>query len=318
MSRHDDLQQLKALAQRRSLYTGEQHQRATDALKQLPAGTPPIPQAARPEQAFLETLILHRVRGRFGIVSEFPLGIVRVTPKPDKLVITLDPQPFVVRAWADHLLPLDSNEPDEIRGVAGLRYHVARHHVDLYLDHGNHRARVVLQGFPVRWWEQVARAIGGTRSHTACWLLPDGHRTDNEQRDHQYETKWPGRDDRLGSDLLRRIGLTRFEHGYGGTEVWSDPNEDGCSWRLELLSGPDDTWLFNHLCDPHFGLPLRVAWHSCPDRRGCMARLVSTTQPTQTVNFTNLHWTPDSDENEKRAARQANYNVTAFDTFQPC
>ncbi|MEU2363077.1 hypothetical protein ABZ616_20440 [Streptomyces noursei] len=287
-----------------------------DALKMLPAGAPPIPPANHGGQALLETQILEKMRGLLGLCSPHPLGIRSVTPTPDTLTIVLDREPFVVRAWAQQLLPIDPGDGGEIWGLWGLRYRIARHRIYLIVDDGTHRAQVALAGFPVRWWEKSVLALLASPYGTACWLQRAGQMTDGERDLHEWAAALTARDNHLGSGLLRRIGLTRFNDGYGGTEVWSHPAGPGAwEWRLELLSGPDDTWLLDQLCDPDFGLPLQVDRHRCwcgTDMGGCTATLSGTGTPPQTLYFSDLRWTADSDEREKRGERRDDYNRRAF------
>lgn len=310
------LESLQQLACRRMEYTAEKHQSAVDALKALAPGAPPIPTAACDGQAQMETQILESMRGILSLNSPYPLGICSITPRPESLTIVLDCEPYVVRAWAERLLPFDPGPENDVYGLSGLRYRVGHHQVHLTVDDGTHRGQVILSGFPVRWWEESVSALlaaekGGA---TACWLQRGGEWTDRERFFHEG-SKWPTCDYRIGSGLLRRMGLTRFTEGYGGTEVWSDPaGRDGWRWRLEMLRGPDDSWLLHQLCDPEFGLPFQAESHhcNCDTRGGCSTTLRSTSTPPQTLYITDLRWPVSPDKRKAQAERQAKGNERAF------
>lgn len=115
----------------------------------------PIPAAQHEEQARLEAEIFLNVC-RLGGLSAHPLDIVSVRPEPHQLTIRLLDEPYVIRHWAEFLLPRtcgeDGDDPhDRITGVAGLGY---RRGAGIVLHFPNMPTRVLLTGFNPRWWDR--------------------------------------------------------------------------------------------------------------------------------------------------------------------
>jgi hypothetical protein len=136
--------------------TGEPHQSLHSLVS--PAGEPlAIPAARHPEQAELEAAVF-LAACKIGGVSQDPMGIVSVRPEPELLGIRMLAEPYVIRYWADMLLPRsvadDSSDPhNHVSGVAGLRY--CREQGGICLHRPGTPARILLTGFNPRWWERV-------------------------------------------------------------------------------------------------------------------------------------------------------------------
>ncbi|MFE7524656.1 hypothetical protein ACFU7Y_02930 [Kitasatospora sp. NPDC057542] len=245
------------------------------------------------------------------------MGIHAVHPGPHGLTIRLDAQPFVVRHWAERLLPVDPTAPDEIHGICGLRFRTTYHHV--LLSQPGLNTSVRLTGFPTRWWHQAVDAIiANAHRHRAepCFLQPDRW-TPAEQQLQTWRTR-RRLDPHVGSTLLRRIRLTTCPDGYGGTDMWSDPCHDGhTSWVLEMLRGPDHDQLLSLLTDPVLGsgLHLQDRWCWCSaSRKGEGCRIMLTTADgTQRLLLRDLGWDrPDRTDTERRGQMVAEYNEAAF------
>ena len=142
----------------RAAQTGERHQHALDELRGLGPGTPPVPDAATPDQAFLEAQLLERL-GRWNPdrwrPRMQPFGVRSVSPRPHEIVVRVPAEflPDVLHAvlpcWdAAH----DDREYPDVYGIPGLR---ARHE----------QGRGILHrpGFPGRIAVPAAPACGARR-----------------------------------------------------------------------------------------------------------------------------------------------------------
>lgn len=173
----------------------------------------------------------------------------------------------------------------------GLRYDVAHHRIYLTRNDGTHLGQVALSGFPFRWWEESVSALLDTEdAGTACWLQQDGQWTDRERDFHEVSIR-QNCDYRIDSGLLRRMALTRFTEGYGGTEVWSDPaGRDGWRGRLEMVRGPDDTGFYTSSATLYSAC--LSEWNhttaTAAPGGGCSATLRSITTPRQTLYIADL------------------------------
>ncbi len=308
-------------AKLRKRATGEQLRTAQDRLRNWAPGQPIIPTAATIGQARLETTVLHRGQG-LSTVSQNPMGITSVHPEPDGLTITLEAEPYAVRHWAQSLLPVDPGPSGEVFGVGGLRYTSTKHHVRLeQLSTG---AVVKLTGFPVGWWDKAAAVIEADADKTGehpCFrsaaICPAEHYIEDFRADS-------ARDPHFGSALLRRINLTTYPNGYGGTDLWSFPGRPGWNWTMETVCLPDHARLIKQLTNPDLGLRLTLADRYChcaaPDtdrfglgssRSGCNITF-TTTDGHQELLVRDLRWANGEKAQLRAAANRLKENKTAY------
>lgn len=110
---------------------------------------------------------------KVGSLTPHPLGIIRLRPEAHRLVLRLIDEPYVIRYWAESLLPVQhknaSDDPrDQISGVWGLRY--SRSSAGIALHRPVSNARIVLTGFNRRWWDRIASDIKA--NHDALFTQP--------------------------------------------------------------------------------------------------------------------------------------------------
>ncbi len=304
--------------------TGEPFRAAKDRLKGWEPGQPVIPAAATIEQARMETTILHRGQG-LSTVSQHPMGITSVHPEPDGLTIALEAEPYAVRHWAQNLLPVDPGPTGDVFGVGGLRYTTTKRHVRLQqLSTG---AVVKLTGFPTAWWDKAAAVIEADAKLTGehpCFRSADICPAERYIEDFRADSS---RDARFGSALLRRIGLTSYVDGYGGTDLWSDPGRPGWEWKMETICLPDHERLIKQLAHPDLGLGLTLTSRSCycgvPDsdlfglgtrRSGCNITF-TTAHGHQNLLVRDLRWSNGEKAQLRAAANRAKENKHAYRSY---
>lgn len=271
-----------------------------------------IPAAVDVEQAYLETELLTRLRG-LGSMSPHPLGILQTRPDPERLALQLLAEPYVVRYWADLLVPwvdeADEDPRDAVSGAAGLRWWCHGQGVDL--TRPGTAARVRLTGFPSRWW---ARAVDSrARSCQYGELINADGWTDVERAAEAGWRTLYGRDPQVGSAVLRRIRATAGPWGANGLSVWSDRVDGGAQWVVEATYGPT--------CDRVLALftsgPTDAGWrikqqhcycHDITDA-GCTAVLDAGNR--QEIWYRNLNWQRLMPQRDRSAA-VAERNAAAF------
>lgn len=266
---------LSQQARYRSRCTGNGHQAEHQFLSATRPATP-ITDAVG-DQAVLEAALLERIDGIFDYCAH-PTGIHSIHPRPDHLTVRLDP--YLGRT--DRPLPLHSiamllptryvgtkEDPEGPGGVTGLRLTG----VD---DRGLHLGRIGTTA--------SATLIGPTAAQWRAYLAE--HRA--WCADHHLEPLWesPGLSEEearyraasplwhktmaesawLSSGLLRRIGLLHTVTFPYSVRYWYD----GVDWKFALKYehgvpvGHDA--LVQHLIDPAWGLPLRIARRHCECR----------------------------------------------------
>lgn len=251
------------------------------------------------------------------------MGIASVHPEPDGLTITLEAEPYAVRHWAQSLLPVDPGPDGDVFGVGGLRYTSTRHHVRLeQLGTG---AVVKLTGFPVGWWDKAAAVIEADAHKTGehpCFRSAEICPAERWIEDFRADSS---RDPHFGSALVRRINLTSFPNGYGGTDLWSNSARPGWGWKLETIYLPDHTRLIKQLTNPVLGLGLTLAKRYCycavPEtdlpglgssrRSGCNITF-TTTHGHQQLLVRDLRWANGEKAQLRAAANRLKENKNAY------
>lgn len=219
MSRHTPLARARAAA------TGETHQAAAKAIAALPCGSPIIPEAA-PDQAHLETELLLGLRdlNYMGPPFDVPAAITRRAPTRDGLVLQIA-RPHLTDALT---LWLPYTDPDgEFHGVPGLRARHRGHRIELHLL--SHEATVTVPASRAQWvWARTHVEAVHTHRGTALWAREPASPTAVEHAvlaRRRQRFRRPHRQDwsRLGSAVLRRLGLVTAHHatGFAGhADLW--------------------------------------------------------------------------------------------------
>src|SRR5690625_4574056 len=211
MSRHTHL------ARMRSAATGESHSTAAKAITALPVGAAIIPEAAQ-DQAHLETELLLGLREliTMGPPYDPPLGIARRTPAPDGITLEIA-RPHLTDALT-HWMP-HSDTDGECHGIPGLRArHRGRH---LQLHHLSLDAIIHIPASRAQWtWARNRMHATHTRLGEPLWAQEPGAVTALERdtiATRRKHFQGPGMRDsiRLGSALLRRLGLLTTHHAKG-------------------------------------------------------------------------------------------------------
>ncbi|KOV38379.1 hypothetical protein ADK60_02370 [Streptomyces sp. XY431] len=273
---------LDATRQRRAC-TGESHQALT-ALHRAGIDIRTIA-AAEPEQADLEAAVTVPVC-RIGIQAAHPLGIISVHPEPHRLTLRLTPRPYVVRLWAEALLPTRAwdahtrTDPrDRVSGVYGLRWHTTASAVHLHRPHTPGLLR--LRGFPVRWWPRAAAAVASSRGS----LITVPGWTADEDAAEAGTRGTALRPTNLLSPLLRRIRATSGTGAVQATDAWAAFG----GLRLETMDGPPCAQMARLLGPGPCGLGWTVGSARCAcdapgGRDGCVMTL-HTSDGQQTVSY---------------------------------
>ena len=202
----------------RAAQTGERHQHALDELRGLDPGTPPVPDAATPDQAFLEAQLLERL-GRWNPdrwrPRMQPFGVRSVSPRPHEIVVRVPAEflPDVLHAvmpcWdAAH----DDREYPDVYGIPGLR---ARHEQGRgILYRPGFPGRVTVPAAPGLWRKALLVAAGlssGPDQARLPWLTaPD----DWDPGEARFTAAWPDsycpagsgyRESGFASRIIRRL-----------------------------------------------------------------------------------------------------------------
>ncbi|MEF3119239.1 hypothetical protein [Streptomyces chrestomyceticus] len=239
--------------------TGESHQ-ALHALLGDHDQPLTIPSARHAEQARLETSVFLNVC-KLGGLARHPLGIVRLRPEEDQLILQLLDEPYIIRYWVDSLLPrtvADSGDPrDRVCGVAGLRYRREGSALVLYCP--GTPARIALTGFNPRWWERIADLL--KEDYQLLQEQPDW--TPDERAAHTATVASAYEPEQLFSPLLRRIRATAGPGPINSTDAWRN---GGAAFRLEVTDGPPCPDLVRLLGDGPTGLGWQVEHKMCTCR----------------------------------------------------
>ncbi|MGW6454389.1 hypothetical protein ACWF94_00425 [Streptomyces sp. NPDC055078] len=291
--------------------TGESHQALYPLLKdgQRPLG---IPAADQPEQALLETAVFLACC-KLGGFCEHPLGIAQVRPGPDQLFLRLVNEPYVIKYWAEFLLPRPSQDTfvgpqDQVIGVPGLRYRHERGGICLYRP--GQPADIVLTGFNPQWWtrtaKRMARDYGPLLVATADW-------TSVERAAYEVAAASPCDPPSIYSPLLRRIRATAGAGPINGTDAWHAVNGNV---RLETTDGPPCPDLIHLFGDGPTGLGWQVDHKQCT----CLCDHIHTgtgcnvdfRDPVsgRSVHYSNGKWGRTLDDQRSRRVREM--NRTAF------
>ncbi|MEV2236112.1 hypothetical protein AB0H69_47250 [Streptomyces phaeochromogenes] len=246
---------------------------------------------------------------KIGGVSQDPLGIVSVRPEPDLLRIRLLDEPYVIRYWADVLLPRsvadDSSDPrDRISGVCGLRYRRDRGGICLYRP--GTPARILLTGFNPRWWERVTELLRDDYQ----LLQGQPEWTPDERATHTATRTHPVQPALIFSPLLRRIRATAGPGKVNATDAWSSMG----GFRLETTDGPPCPELIHLLGTGPTGLGWEARHKTCT----CLCDHIHGScdidfrDPATGyfVHYSNGKWGRTSDERHRRT--MANANLDAF------
>jgi hypothetical protein len=246
-----------ALTEDRRRSTGESHQ-ALHALLTADGQALTIPEARHLEQAQLEAA-LFLACCKLGGLSKHPLGIISACPEEDLLTLRLDNEPYVVRHWADFLLPRladdkASDPRDQITGVAGLRFRREGAGIRLHLP--GMPARIMLTGFNPRWWERI---VGRLTKDYDNLLRGEPDWTPVERAAYAATAASLHAPASLFSNLLRRIRATAGPGEINGTDAWSALK----GFRLETTDGPPCPDLIRLLGDGPTGLGWEVDHKRC-------------------------------------------------------
>jgi hypothetical protein len=291
--------------------TGEPHQ-ALHALLRNSADVLAIPAARQAEQARLEAAVFLGICS-IGGLSRHPLGIVQVRPEPDELTLRLLDEPYVIRYWADFLLPRTCNgatdhktDPrDRITGVAGLRWRHEDRGILLYRP--TMPARILLNGFNPRWWERAA----GSMQNDYPPLQDEPDWTPAERAAYAAAAASRLESPAIFSPLLRRIRATAGSGPINATDAWSTMG----GFRLETTDGPPCPDLIHLLATGPTGLGWDVEHKQCSclcDHNHGNCNIDFRDPATgQCVYYSNSKWgRTESDGHRRRTT--AEMNRTAF------
>lgn len=259
----------KARAEKRIVYTGEEHELAAEAIPRR--GDYRLP-AAYGDQARLETQVLLNL-GTSGSWWAHPIGISSVSPGKGIIVVRLDKQTLLNGQsydLADHVLAslLPSGEAGalQVNGVLGLRVSSIKRHV-LRVALAGAGATVALRSADETDWaaliEERRRRFEGTE-FTPLWQQPGI--TDYERETRAcYQSVYTAEDQIawLGSALLRRINLFASASSAYSTRWWMTGDE--LIFELDRVPEiPADHDVFLRELTHHiWGIALRVADRHC-------------------------------------------------------
>ncbi|MFF4384562.1 hypothetical protein [Kitasatospora sp. NPDC001547] len=285
----------------RRRFTGEPH-RLLLAMMQAGEDIRTVPDAST-EQADLEAEVFLQVC-KAGGFSPHPAGIINVRPRSAmQLAIRLVSEPYIVRHWAERLLPqhypdIAPDPVDQFNGVPGVRYQTTSGAVRLYRP--GHDAEIRLTGFPTRWWNRMATAVGQTE------LAAEADWTSLERSVHTSRCLYDSDDTRLASPLLRRIRVTVGSGTVNATEAWTS----GHSLRVETTDGPPCEQLVDGLrTSPGWQLERGCCNCGSASRVGCGLDF-RVPRTGQVVDYSNLRWQRTVDQ--RCRDRIAEMNGQAF------
>jgi hypothetical protein len=249
---------LDSLAEGRANLTGERHEQALMALRQLGRKASPIPDAESEAQASLEARLLEQL-GRSGHHQywspKVPFMVTSVTPEPDKLTIRVPEEylPDVIRDVFPYWVIEDDGSKSDVYGIAGLRYRLDRGRVIM--------ARLGRPGrvcMPVKagMWEKACRVAMDSLGDGFQFRFP--WRTSPTERDPAENQAWPPDDgvtrtnNHFVSQIFRRLpGLCPSSRAEWH-DLWINWRGDRCDINLEWMNGTSHAEVLELLLDPRF------------------------------------------------------------------
>lgn len=248
---------IKRAVRLRRAYTGEPHQLALRALRELHGTQQVVPDATSVHQRLLETALLLAIRDaqpNFSLKDTSYNGhqvFHMVNPRPNGLTIELF-EDVVVRFIRALIPPV--NPGDSFYGVPGLRVVPTRQHLLVYLLDEEDRltdARVIIRNIAGQNWEHIWQKAQVTEYEDGSVdlqlkyspLLSPGEQAmlDLYRRDAGPIA--------LGSAMLRRAGLLASAFAL---DVWS--GNGGQYLNVEVHDGPSIYDLLNALQHPQAGV----------------------------------------------------------------
>lgn len=309
--------QFRALCTGRMIQTGECRNLALDELRKLPAGAPPIPEAADEDQAYLESEFLE-VIGRCSKdlwrPRMLPFGVRSVTPRPRELVVSIPKEflPDIIRG----IMPSWSAEDEErtgsicqIYGIPGLRAQFQWGRI--ILSRPGFTGRISIPASADRWRKAALIAAdlacdeGGTRmpwrTHPHEWHPGEVRWVESWPR-HYSTGGWHYRNSRFASQILRHLpGLCPVPWAYFH-DLWFNRFGDTCSIEFEWALGVAHTVILGRILDPVFGPGAHIALlegQSLADCFGDTARVVKVEcarQPASWIALRRLVWAEDDSD----------------------
>jgi hypothetical protein len=302
----------RALCAGRMAQTGESHNQALDELRRIPAGTPPIPEAADTDQAFLESCFLeeigrcHKDRWRPRML---PFAVRSVTPRPHELVVRVPKEflPDIIRG----IMPSWSAEEEmtgafsQVYGIPGLRARLWPGRV--LLSRPGLAGRITIAASAGRWRKaaRIAADLGGADGMLMPWLTRPH---DWHPAEARWVASWPGhyspdgwqyRNSRLASQILRRLpGLCPAPRAYYH-DLWFNRFGDTCRIQFEWALGVPHNVILGRLLHPVFGPGARIAPHDGQSLEDCYAetatqvRVQCTRQPATWIDLRRTIWDED-------------------------
>jgi hypothetical protein len=248
----------------RAAQTGETPEQARAALLRLEPGTPPIPDAASEDQAFLESLFLEKL-GRCRLHGwwspSVPFMVSSVTPLPDELTVRV-PAVFlpdlifdIMPRWA-----VEDGDQDaaEVSGIAGLRALHERGRI--VLARPGFRGRIVIPVRPNMWRKVCDVAIDLHGSPDRVHMPWQASPTKCHPVEIRYMESHPSRyspdslrhGSQFASRLMRRLpGLCPPPHAIYH-DLWFNRIGRECSIQFEWKDGPSHADVLKRLLDPVF------------------------------------------------------------------
>lgn len=249
---------LDSLAEGRANLTGERHERALMALRQLGREASPIPDAESEAQASLEARLLEqlgRSRHHLHWSPKVPFMITSVTPEPDRLTIRVPEEylPDVIRDVFPYWVVEDDGSKSDVYGIAGLRYRHDRGRVIL--------ARLGRPGrvcIPVKagMWEKACRVAVDSLGDDCQLRFP--WRTSPTERDPAENQTWPPDDEvargnnHFVSQIFRRLPGLCPSADAEWHDLWINWWGDECIINLEWMNGTSHAEVLQLLLDPRF------------------------------------------------------------------
>jgi hypothetical protein len=186
----------RALCAGRMAQTGESHNQALDELRRIPAGTPPIPEAADADQAFLESCFLEAIgrceKDRWR-PRMLPFAVKSVTPRPHELVVRVSGAflPDIIRGIMPSWPAEDemTGTVSQIYGIPGLRAQL--HQERVVLSRPGFAGRISIPVPAGRWRKasRIAADLGGADGAWMPWLT---HPHDWHPEEACWVASWPG------------------------------------------------------------------------------------------------------------------------------
>lgn len=251
---------IKNLVTLRTKFTGETHQQALQAVRDLRLSIRHqlIPSANDLTQRALETVVLlalrdtHMEYDEYQAVPESPelthRVIQRVRPVPENLVVEV--VPFAASRFMAAFVPKVTEDGSWSCGVPGIRMYRSAEGVTLRLldaDGGMTSANVLLRGVHNRAWRQFCRRVDEDADVMADPRRHSGAKPDRREADAIASHRSHLTAVSLGSSLLRRFGLVR-------DSFYVDTWEMGGVLNVEIHRGPTPFSVFQALQHPLAGM----------------------------------------------------------------